>query len=400
MDQYMGFEQTRRCPARSAIDLRKSLCGCHETIARFAVLLAFLGCSACAPSALLPYSSEQPPTVTLPLTLAGIVDARSAFATVFANELGTAGDSHAESWLHGVAPGQPASATLAGNSAVARFAAHAASTSVLIVGGLWDDCVSAQSVPFGDGIARSPERSAVEAYRQYDDLGLRSIRLVPVPGRASSAANGQLLADAIRAEAAQSNVKRIVLIGYSKGVPDLLHALAQLQRDGGVPRNLTAVISVAGAVMGTPLADYYQSAYEAVSPLVTPFDCTPSQGDDLASVTRRERIAWLAANPPPPGPAYYSIVAHVPLEELSPALQWPGRLLASVDPRNDGQLVAADAILPGSTLLAEARADHWNIALPLDRYPDRMVRAMAFKQSYPREALLRATLKWAIGSAP
>jgi hypothetical protein len=400
MDCYMGFDQTRRLPKRSASGERKGLCCYNEKIVRFAALLAILSCSACAPSALLPYRPEQPPTVTLPLALAGIVDARSAFAAVFATELSATGASQSEQWLHGLESGQQPLTTLYGGSVATRFSKRAASTSVLIVGGLLDDCVSAQSVPFGDGIMRSPERSADEAYRQYDDLGLQSIRLVQVPGRASSEANGELLADAIRAEAAHPDVQRVVLIGYSKGVPDLLHALVRLQRDGGLPRSLVAVISVAGAVMGTPVADYYESAYDAISPLVKPLDCTPSRGGDLASVTRREQIAWLAANPPPPGPAYYSIIAHVPLEELSPALHWTGQLLASVDPRNDGQLVAADTVLPGSTLLAEARADHWNIALPLDRYPNPLVRAMAFEHSYPREALLRATLKWVIGSAP
>ena len=367
---------------------------------RLAALLAMLASTACAPNALLPYRTDQPPTVNLPLALAGVTDARTAFAATFAKELGVAGDAGLESWLHGVGPGQLSTLESQRSAAVVAYSSRAAATSVLVVGGLFDDCVSAQSVPFGDGVVRTPERSAVEAYRQYDDLGFRSIRLIPVPGRASSESNGQLLADAIRNEAGQPGVQSVILIGYSKGVPDLLHALARLQRSGGVPHNLMAVVSVAGSVMGTPVADYYQSTYDALSPMVTPFDCTPSRGGELASVTRRERIAWLAANPPPRGPAYYSIVAHTPVSELSPALRWTGDLLAAVEPRNDGQVIMGDAILPASTLLAEVRADHWNIALPLDRYPDALVRAAAFERSYPREALLRATLKWVIRNAP
>lgn len=385
---------------RSASRTQDGRCGGTDAMMRLAALLAFLGSTACAPHALLAYRTDQPPTVNLPLALAGVIDARSAFAATFAKELGAAGDSRVETWLHGVGLDEQSIPKPDRDPAAAAFSSRAAATSVLIVGGLFDDCVSAQSVPFGDGVVRTPERSAVEAYRQYDDLGLRSIRLIPVPGRASSESNGQLLADAIRSEAGQPGVQRLVLIGYSKGVPDLLHALARLQRSGGVPRNLSALVSVAGAVMGTPVADYYQSTYDVISPMVTPFDCTPSQGGELASVTRRERIAWLAANPPPRGPAYYSIVAHAPVVELSPALRWTGDLLAAVDPRNDGQVILGDAILPASTLLAEVRTDHWNVALPLDRYPDALVRAAAFEHSYPREALLRATLKWVIGNAP
>ena len=363
--------------------------------ARLAALLTAVVCAACTPAALLPYRPEQAPTVTLPASRAGITDARPAFAALFAAELAAAGDTRPQAWLHGAA----LQATLPADLH-AMFAARAQSTTVLLVNGLFGDCLGAQSVPFGDGIERTPERSLTEAYRQYADLGLRSIRAVPVPGRAPSAANGQQLADAIRAEAAQAGVQRIVLVTYSKGTPDALHALALLQGNGGLPPQFAALVSVSGAVMGTPLADFVQPAYDVVSPWVTPLDCTPSQGGDLASVTRAERVAWLAANPLPPGPAYYSIVAHVPLDEMAPPLRLTGRRLALVDPRNDGQLLAADMVLPGSTLLAEARADHWDVALPRDRHPDRMLRAMSSGRGYPREALFRATLKWVVATAP
>jgi hypothetical protein len=362
-----------------------------------ALLLAAWLVAACAPAAFVPYRPGEPPTVTLPVALAGVIDARAGFAVLYAAELRTPGRIDAGTWLHmppdAASPGLPASLP-------AVFAERAASTSVLVVGGLFGDCLGAQAVPFGDGVDRPPERSAVDSYAQYADLGLRSIRLVPLPGRASSDANGRLLAEAIRAEAAVPGVQRIVLVGYSKGVPDALHALALLQHESGLPRSVVALVSIAGAVMGTPLADFYQPAYDAVSPRVTPFDCTPSQGDELASVTRRERIAWLAAKPPPAGLAYYSIVAHAPLDEMAPPLRLTARQLAAIDPRNDGQLLAADAVLPGSTLLAEVRADHWDVALPRDRGPPTLTRAMTSGRGYPREALFRATLKWVVATAP
>ena len=367
--------------------------------ARIAALLVVAwGATACAPAAFLPYRPEQPLTVTLPLAQAGVADSRPAFAALFAAELVAAGDSGPATWLHG-AP-SAGSASVLPPQLSATFAERAGVTSVLVAGGLFGDCLGAQAVPFGDGVDRPPDRSAIESYRQYADLGLRSIRLVRLPGRASSEANGRLLADAIRAEAAVPGVRRIVLVGYSKGVPDALQALELLKQDGGVPGSLVALVSVAGAVMGTPLADFYQPAYDAFSPLVVPFECTPSQGGDLASVTRRERIAWLSAHPPPSGPAYYSIVAHAPLDEMAPPLRVTARQLAVIDPRNDGQLIAADAVLPGSTLLAEARADHWDVAIPRDRDPNPLLRASTSGRSYPREALFRATLKWVVAAAP
>jgi hypothetical protein len=363
-----------------------------------ALLVPALLCAACAPARLLPYQPALYPTVSLPAALAGVADARAEFAKVFDAELKAAGDSRPIDWLHGERT-DPLPAAKP-DSPAARFAARAPSTSVLIVGGLFGDCLGALAVPFGDGVVREAGRSIDEGYRQYDDLGLRSIRMVQVPGRASSETNGRMVAEAIRAEATRQDVQRIVVIGYSKGVPDVLHALALLQGDGGLPRKLAAFVSVAGAVMGTPLADFYQPLYDAVSPFVTPFDCTPSQGGDMESLTRRARIAWLVANPPPAGVAYYSIVAHAPLDETAPLLRVTARQLAAIDPRNDGQLIAADAVLPGSTLLAEARADHWDVAIPRDRDPSPLLRASTSGRNNPREALFRATVKWVVAAGP
>lgn len=350
---------------------------------------------------MLPYRDTQPPTASLPLALAGIVDARAGFARLFAAELhasrSTQRDTNVSLWLHGGFDARDAPIDQDRDRA---FAARAPSTAVLIVPGMFGDCVDTQSVPFGDGMARPRERSLVDSYRQYDDLGLRSIEAIALPSRAASADNGRRLAARIRDEAARPGVERIVLIGYSKGLADTLHALAELQRDGGVPAQVAAVVSVAGAVMGTPVADHYERLYRALSPLVNPLDCTPSDGHDLASLTRRERIAWLAANPPPTGPRYYSIVSHAPREEIAPGLRQFHDLLSGADPRNDGQLVASDAVLPGSTLLAEARADHWDLALPMNLHPSLLVRSLTSGRTFPRDALFRATMRWVVGSLP
>ena len=362
--------------------------------ARLLMLLPAVLCAACAPAALLTCRPEQPPTVTLPATLAGITDERAAFAALFDAELRVAGDTGRGPWLHGGRPNQAPSAV------AAAFPARARETSVLVIGGLFGDCLGPLAVPFGDGVIRASGVGLDEGYRQYADLGLRSIRFVAVPGRASAEANGRLVAEAIRTEAMRQDVRRIVVVGYSKGVVDTLHALAMLQRDGSVPSKLTALVSVAGAVMGTPLADFYQPAYDAISPWVTPFECTPSQGGDMDSLTRRARIAWLVANPPPAGLAYYSIVAHAPLEEMAPPLRVTARQLAGIDPRTDGQLIAADAVLPGSTLLAEARAAHWDVAIPRDRDPNPLLRVSTSGRSFPREALFRAILMWVVTAGP
>jgi hypothetical protein len=373
-----------------------------RALLRGIALLVALACAACAPVAVQPERTGTTPTVTLPVSMAGIADSRQAFAALFDDELrasAATGAARDDAWLHGVSPrsGDHAGQTAALKSA---FRERAASTSVLIVPGMFGDCVDTQSVPFGDGLTRTRERSAVDAYAQYADLGLLGIRLILLPGRASSASNGALVAKAIHEESARPGVQRIVLLGYSKGTADALHALAQLQAQGGIPAAAKALVSVSGTVMGTPIAEHFERLYETASPLVQPLDCSPSDGHDLASLTRRERVAWLAANPPPERLHYYSITAHAARDEIAPLLRPFFDQLSAVDARNDGQMLASDAILPRSVLLAEARADHWDVALPRDRHPNPFMRSLSTGRAYPREALFRATVQWVVGDSP
>jgi hypothetical protein len=374
------------------------------------MLAAIVG-TACAPFAALPDRGLQGPTVTLPLAVAGIADARQPFSELFERELravAPAGSnasgrngtdpSTANTWLHGV-PAESLGRVAPSQGLDARFAARAPSTSVLIVPGLLGDCVAAQSVPFGDGVMRTPQRSSTEAYRQYDDLHLLDVRLIPVPGRVSSAANGHRIAEVLRSESQRPGVQRIVIVAYSKGLPDVLHALAELQTSGGVPPTVDALVSVAGVVMGTPVADHFEVLFNSLSPALQPLDCTPSDGQEMTSVTRHERVAWLSAHPPPAGLHYYSIISHAPRDEIAVPLRPMFDMMSVVDLRNDGQLFASDTFLPGSVLLAEARADHWDVALPRDRHPNAVMRSLTSGRAYPREALFRATIRWVVGAA-
>lgn len=333
--------------------------------------------------------------VSLPISLAGIHDNRQAFAQVFQAELQeqAPADAAADSthWLHLPAP-EPLT-TAAAKDVEHRFERRAAGTVVLTIPGLFGDCVSAQSVPFGDGQVRTPQRSVTEAYAMYVDLRLKEVRMLPLPGRASSTANGERLAEMLRAEAHRPGVERIVLVAYSKGVPDVLHALNSLQERGGIPVQIKALVSVAGVVMGSPLADHYERIYGVFSSAFSPLDCSPSEGGELTSLSMNTRLAWLASHPLPSSLRYYSVLAHAPSESIS----WPLRPfhaeLSHIDPRNDGQVAASHAVLPGSTLLAEARADHWGVALPRDLHPDWWWRFLSAPEHFPRAALFRALVK-------
>ncbi|MFY7865368.1 hypothetical protein [Roseateles sp.] len=348
--------------------------------------------------------------MNLPIAAAGISDERQRFGALFQQELHAhpgAKPQPVQAWMYGFSPtsDEPGSGMASSDKDLQalhqRFEALAPGTSVLLIPGLFSDCFDDQSVPFGDGLVRERSLNRTEAYRQYADLGLAGIRMVALPGRESSAANGKRVAEAIRQEAARPGVQRIVLVAYSKGVPDSLRALSLLQAEpAGVPRAVSDLISVAGVVMGTRLADHFEDLFETISPRIEAFSCSASDGQEVSSVTQRESVAWLVANPPPPGLRYHSVVGFVPSSEVGVSLRPFHSALNTVDPRNDGQLLSRDAMLPNSSLLAEVRADHWDIALPRERHPSVWMRASTSERGFPREALFRTLIKWTLGTSP
>jgi hypothetical protein len=85
---------------------------------------------------------------------------------------------------------------------------------------------------------------------------------------------------------------------------------------------------------------------------------------------------------------------------LTGSLRIPHALLGRIDPRNDGPLLAADAVWPGSTRLAAVRSDHWDVVLPRDRHSDAWVRALTAGRAFRREALFRALVRWAVTEMP
>lgn len=358
-------------------------CLCAAYAAALSLLIA--GCATPIPDG----DPGQPLTVRLPLGSAHIVDGRAAFAAAFQRELDastTLTDKDAASYLRMPAPTRDA--------AVAPAPSDLRRTSLLIVPGLFGDCVDTQAVPFGDGVVRARDDQYTQAYRIYDDLGLGGIRALKVPGRASSTANGEIVARELLAEAGRSDIDRIVMIGYSKGLPDMLEGLARLQQERKVPAKLQAVISMAGVVMGTPLADKFGSLYETVSGAMELAGCPPSTGGEVQSMMRPVRGAWLADAVLPSSPRYYSIVGHADRDDVALALSGFFDRLSALDRRTDGQVLVPDAILPNSTLLAVAKSDHWNFVLPFARSPRRIVQAqLASGRDYPREAMLRAIVR-------
>ena len=58
--------------------------------------------------------------------------------------------------------------------------------------------------------------------------------------------------DAIMAMQAETGAPRLVLVGYSKGAPDILEAVVKYPE---IRNRVAAVVSAAGAIGGSPLAN-------------------------------------------------------------------------------------------------------------------------------------------------
>jgi hypothetical protein len=86
----------------------------------------------------------------------------------------------------------------------------------------------------------------------------------------------------------------------------------------------------------------------------------------MSSLTPAVATRWLEANPLPARVRFYSLAAFTTREHVARALAPFWKHLGGTDVRNDGQVVATDAVIPGSTVLGYANADHWGVAQTIE----------------------------------
>jgi hypothetical protein len=245
---------------------------------------------------------------------------------------------------------------------------------VAIVPGLMSSC-------FSDAPAFLEGQTALR-----DKYGM-AVDLVPVPNDASED-NAKVIAKSLR-DLARSDPRKFILVGYSKGAPDLQVALA---KEDGVAALSAAVVSVAGAVGGSPIADVLPKIAEKY---VNQYQLQGCKGDLAAgfrSLKSEVRNAFLASYPRPPVPAY-SVVARSDKARTSKSLLETWQLLTSYGSVQDGQLLRDDALYPDAKYLGAALADHFAIALPFEKSNSPMKAAMD-KNRYPRAALLEAIVRF------
>jgi pimeloyl-ACP methyl ester carboxylesterase len=219
------------------------------------------------------------------------------------------------------------------------------------------------------------------------------LRMVPVDGLSSTESNARMIRDFVAALPAADAGRPIALMGYSKGAPDILEAVVSYPE---LAERVVAVVSIAGAVHGSPLANDATQAQANMLTVVPGSACEKEDGDNdaVASLRTDVREQWLENNPLPDNIRYYSLVTFPEEDRVSWGLQNSWLLLGQNDIRNDTQVIAADQIIPESTVLALVNADHWAIAVAVARNHPLAGGTVINRNDYPREALVEAVFRY------
>jgi hypothetical protein len=357
----------------------------YRSVALFSIACLLGSCS----PPLIKYSDRDPPGVLSPIGAQSIIDGRDRFRETLC-AVTEAREGFYPDW-------RPCTEVLLNfaepESALARRPIQLGSPNlmkVVIVTGIFGECISDYLLPFSDGRYFEGYRPEIDGYAYLRRLGYDDLEVIVTPGRSSTAANGQFVYERLKAMTS-ATARDVVVVAYSKGVTDTLHALALFSE---VPRNLRALVSVAGVVTGTPIADGLAGTYETLLKEVPYHDCEPGDGGGVRSLSRKEQFTWLSRHRLPESVRYYSLAASVPPERTTVALKPFHAVLSQIDPRNDGQVLIQDAVIPGSTLLGYLNGDHWAIATAFNRSGHPLWRRLVDHNAFPREVLIESILRY------
>lgn len=340
------------------------------------VLALFL--VACASEPKIPYSTDFDPLAEMPQSNGGITDGRGRFREIFCAVL----EDH----------GQDMPDYRPCDEALTRVGQEPSGSGREVDLGKGSEGLLIGFVP---GLGWE----CIKGWLKYDNYGPDHIgkfgyeaHLVDVDGLSGTEKNGRMIRDIIDGLPPEKTDRKIILIGYSKGTPDVLEFIAKYPDSA---RNVVAVISVAGAVWGSPLA---LEATQDHANILTRFPgskCDEGDGGAVNDLRPDVREQWLTDNPLPDHIRYYSVVAYPDPSRMSFGLKSSWKKLGELDDaRNDSQVVFYDQVIPGSTLMAFPNADHWAMAVPVARVHAFAGHTFVNKNDYPREAFLEAVIRF------
>jgi len=246
---------------------------------------------------------------------------------------------------------------------------------VMIVPGFLNECFSNIALPLE------------EAILSLNDQKVKA-EVLMVSGHSSSEANAIYIAETILGLDLDED-EYLVILGHSKGAVDILHALVDVPE---ASKRVAAVISVSGAINGTPLVEKVDEISFDLARNFLPDSCDEGDGGALNSLRTATRLSWIAANPLPGSVRYFSLATFTRREHINTLLKAGYDQLQIFSPRNDGLLLVSDQIIPGGILLGYANSDHWSVVLPLDKKNLMISGTVQMPKPFPRTILLRAML--------
>lgn len=331
----------------------------------------------CSSAPLSPFTTTTPPLVLVPAQDAGIRDKRARFREIFCAVL----EARAQV-LPDYRPCEQALTRVGSESAATGKPVDLGPSRrhliVAFVPGLGWECLA-------DWLNATGSVTAHLAQFGYD------ARLVQVGGLAGTEENARRIRDAVLAMQLPAGDRRVVLIGYSKGAPDILEAIVKYPE---IRPYLAAVVSAAGAIGGSPLANPADESDVDLLRHLPGAQCAKSDGHAVESLRPNVRQEWLAQHPLPSDVPYYSLVTYPDPDHISRILRRSYDKLSKIDGRNDSQLIFYDEVIPRSTLVGYVNADHWALAVPVNRSHTWITSMFTTQNAYPREALLEALLRF------
>ena len=348
---------------------------CAKAIALVAAV-GFL--SACSSQPQVPFSYTLEPLSFEPGNTYNVTDGRARFREIFC----AANADHGES-LPDYRPCE---------DALVRFEDEPEPTGEPVDLGISSAGLLGKMVP---GLAYS----CIKAWLHHDNSAPNHVAtlgyetgFIQVEGIASSETNATLIADYITGLGPEHSERPLILFGYSKGVPDIF---AFLKAYPELTDRVAAVVSYAGAVWGSPLADTADEKQLKWLTHIPGAECERKDSKALETLSPANRVAWFAENTLPEHIRYYSVIAFPDPESISNGLQRFHRQLGELkDARNDSQVVFYDQVIPGSTVLGFFNADHWAMSVPIARQHEITQAVFADQNDFPREIALEAILRY------
>jgi hypothetical protein len=235
---------------------------------------------------------------------------------------------------------------------------------VLIVPGFGSQCFAGVARVFSD------------ASSHLATHGVKSEYCNTVTALGSSQQNGDRIAKYVKSHLSGADRRPYIAVGYSKGAVDILHAIVDHSLNKS---QIAAVISLAGAFAGSRVVD--DKLIHGLAPVTAELGmrlqqlhlrerCDVGDNRGLLSVRREVRQKFLRDHSKSfregTFPTVYSVVAVSDEKTTSRIFKGNWRRLAAFDRKQDGQIIASDAIFPRGVFLGTLKADHLAVALPFE----------------------------------